>query len=93
MVDNRELQVVAENQDLQNTLIIAVEGQDRHIPYADLALTFSSSTDDILEVVRPMIQEGFGVDIKDGYSGWLYKVQKATNNQNIYIIPNSTAGN
>lgn len=85
------LHPVSENQELQNTLIIAVEGQDHHLPFADLGLSFGSSSEEILGAVRPLIREGFGVDIMDG-GEWLFKVQKAVNNRNMYIIPNSTAG-
>ena len=83
----------AENEEMvQNKLVIAINGMDQYMAYSQLGLSFESSSNEILEAVRPIVQEGFKVDIRDEYNNWLYKVTKTTNNQNIYIIPNSTAG-
>ena len=76
---------------IQNKIIIAVAGQDRHVDFADFGLTFESNDTEILESIGPMVHETFNVNIMDR-GQWLYKVRRALDNQNIYIIPNSTAG-
>jgi hypothetical protein len=76
---------------ITNKLIIAISGEDMIIDYSDYGLTFNSNEQELLEAVRPAIQERFNTDIRDS-SGWLYKTRKATESQNIYLIPNSTAG-
>jgi hypothetical protein len=40
-----------------------------------------------MERLTPIIQEEFNQDISD-----TFKIRKAVNSQNIYIIPNSVAG-
>jgi len=76
---------------LTNKLIIAISGEDMIVEYTDYGLTFDSSEQDLLEAVRPAIQERFNIDIKDSI-GWLYKTRKANESKNIYLIPNSVAG-
>lgn len=78
--------------EIQNKIVIAVAGEDLIVDYADYGLSFESTDHDVLEALRPAIQERFNVDIKDSYSGWLYKTRKANESKNIYLIPNSTAG-
>ena len=79
---------------LTNKIIIAVAGEDMIVDYADYGLTFNSTEKEFLEALRPAISERFNTDIYDasGISGWLYKVRKANDSRNIYLIPNSTAG-
>ena len=77
--------------DVTNKIIIAVAGEDMIVNYEDYGLSFNSSETDFLDAVRPTVQERFNVDIKDS-TGWLYKTRKATESQNVYLIPNSTAG-
>ena len=76
---------------IENKIIIAVAGRDRHVDYADYGLTFDSTDTEILNAVGPMVHEEFGVDLRDR-GEWVYKIHKTRNNQNVYIIPNSTAG-
>jgi hypothetical protein len=76
---------------VSNKIIIAVAGEDMIVDYDDYGLSFDSNEQQFLEAVRPAISERFNVDIKDS-SGWLYKTRKATESQNVYLIPNSTAG-
>jgi hypothetical protein len=68
-------------------LFVTIEGQDWQRSLEELNLTFDSSEQEIMDAIVPLIQEEFNTDIRD-----LYKIRKATNNQNIFIIPNSTAG-
>ncbi len=74
-----------------NTLFMVLEGQDYQVKLDRLGLSFDSSENEILTQIRPMIQEIYNVDIQRN-GNWLYKVRKATNSQNIHVIPNSTAG-
>ena len=79
--------------DIRNKIIVCVEGSDWITDYADYGLTFDSTENEILTRLSSAISERFSVDINDEESGWLYKTRKAVESQNIYVIPNSTAGN
>lgn len=87
-----ELTQISPEQNVTDKIIICIEGQDWIQDLGSTTVTFDSTETEILESVRSGIQEKFSVDIKDETSGWLYKVRKATDNRNIYILPNSTAG-
>lgn len=82
-----------ETQNVTDKIVICIEGEDQFWDYQDYNLTFDSSESDILTTLQPAIEEHFGVNIKDENNGWLYKTRKATESRNIYLIPNSTAGN
>jgi hypothetical protein len=82
-----------ESQIVENKLVICIEGQDQFWNYSDYRLSFDSTENEILSTLQPAIEEHFGVSIKDDFSGWLYKTRKAVDSKNIYLIPNSTAGN
>lgn len=84
-------EIIAPQSSVTNTLFVSVAGEDYQQSLETLGLTFESTESEILTVVRPIIQEQYNEDIKDG-RGWLFKVRKAVSNQNIYVIPNSTAG-
>ena len=75
-----------------NKLVICMEGKDTYWNYQDYNLNFDSLEETVLSTLQPAIEEHFGNSIKD-HTGWLYKTRKATESQNIYLIPNSTAGN
>ena len=87
-----ELTPLSTEQEVTDKIIICIEGQDWIQDIGSSPITFDSTETEILEAIRPGVQEKFDVDIKDDNSGWLYKVRKATDNRNIYILPNSTAG-
>ena len=72
-------------------LYTVLDGQDYQVALNTLGLTFDSTEAEILNAIRPIIQEVYNIDIMRNGS-WLYKVRKATNSQNIHVIPNSTAG-
>jgi len=80
-----------ENTSISNKLVIAISGEDMIVEYTDFGLTFESTEAELLNAVRPAIQERFNVDIRDS-NGWLYKTRKANESKNIYLIPNSVAG-
>jgi hypothetical protein len=93
--ETTNLSVVPENTDPTNKIVICVEnnGEDVYWNYEDFGLSFNSSEDQILRTLQGAIEETFNVSIRDSYSNqWLYKTRKAVNSQNIYLIPNSTAG-
>lgn len=71
----------------RNKVIVTVDGNDYTRDYTALGISFESSDSEIMSAIAPIIQEEYGVDIRN-----LYKIRKAVNSQNIHIIPNSTAG-
>lgn len=71
----------------QNKIFVTINGQDWQRDLSDIGLSFDSSESEIMNRIVPMIEEEFNQNIEN-----LYKIRKATNNQNIYVIPNSTAG-
>jgi len=79
-------------EDVKNKIIVCIGSSDWIIDYAEYNLSFDNSEEEILTRLSPAITERFSVNIKDDESGWLYKTRKAIESQNIYIIPNSTAG-
>lgn len=72
---------------VREKVFVTIEGQDWQRDLNELGLTFDSSEQEIMEVIVPLIEEEFDTNIRD-----LYKIRKATNNQNVFIIPNSVAG-
>lgn len=68
-------------------VIVTVEGNDFIKDLSDYGLSFESNDRDVIDALAPVIREEFGVDISD-----YYKVRKAVNNRNVYIIPSSVAG-
>ena len=72
-------------------IIVCISNQDWIADYSDFNLSFDDSEEVILERLQSGIEEKFQVSIKDR-SGWLYKIRKSVGSNNIYIIPNSTAG-
>ena len=72
---------------VHNKIFVTIDGRDWQKDLSELGLTFSSSEREIMECLTPIIQEEFNQDI----SG-TFKIRKAVNSQNIYIIPNSVAG-
>jgi len=73
--------------DIRNKIFVTIDGRDWQKDLSELGLTFDSSERDIMSRLTPLIQEEFNQDISD-----TYKIRKAINSQNIYVIPNSTAG-
>lgn len=71
----------------RNKLFVTIAGQDWQKDLEELSLTINSSEEEIMSIIVPIIQEEFNEDISD-----TYKIRKAINNENIFIIPNSTAG-
>jgi hypothetical protein len=77
--------------EVTDKIILSIAGEDEFLSYEQFGLSFNSSDEEVLTAIRPMIQEKYNVDLRDG-SSWLYKTRKAVSNRNIHIIPNSTAG-
>ena len=80
--------VVALNQ-TDGNLVIVVDGKEVSISLTQVGLTINSSETSILETAEGQLSE-MGQDVSDIHS--LYKVHKAFDTGNIYIIPNSVAG-
>jgi len=87
--ENLPAEIVPINPDstVENKIFVTIDGEDWQKDLDAIGLTFESSEQEIMERIVPMIREEYNEDITD-----LYKVRKATNTQNIYVIPNSTAG-
>lgn len=79
-----EAQVVG---DITGKVLVTVEGRDFTSDLHAVGLTIDSSDREIMAAMIPVVREAIGVDISDHY-----KVRKAVYSQNIYIVPNSTAG-
>jgi len=72
---------------VHNKIFVTIDGRDWQKDLTELGLTFDSSETEIMERLTPTIQEEFNQDISDSF-----KVRKAVNSQNIYVIPASVAG-
>ena len=70
-------------------IIVTLSSTEKSYDYADLGVTFDSSTEQILDAVQPMVLESEGVDIlEDG----LYTVKKVDESRNTYLFPKSPMG-
>lgn len=78
--------------EVTDKIIVSVAGEDEFLDFNQFGLTFDSSEAQILQAVRPLIQEKYSVDLMGTHGDWLYKTRKALTHRNIHIIPNSTAG-
>ena len=78
--------------EVTDKIIVCIDGEDWIKTYEEFEVTFDSSESEIMEAVRPAIQETFGVDIYDTDGISLYKLRKASTSRNIYVIPSSVAG-
>lgn len=81
---------------LTDSIIIFIKdqdnrGQDFQRKLEDLGLSFEASDEEILSTIQPLVLEAFNKDIEDA-GEWLFKVHRADDKNNIYIIPNSEAG-
>lgn len=79
-----EAQVVG---DITGKVLVTVEGRNFISDLHAVGLTIDSSDHEIMAAMIPVVREAIGVNISDRY-----KVRKAVDSQNIYIVPNSTAG-
>lgn len=71
----------------RDMIIVTVDGQDMHMPMSSYGITMDSDTSDVINAISPAVREQTGVDITS-----YYKVSKALNSGNIYVIPASVAG-
>ena len=79
--------VIDPSDTVRNKIFVTIDGQDWQEDLDALGLDFDSSEQELMERIAPIIQEEFGRDITEHY-----KVRKAVNSENVFIIPNSTAG-
>ena len=89
MTDNvpATIELINPSDEATNKVFVTIHGRDWQRSLEDVGLSFDSSDSEIMERIAPIVQEEFNEDITD-----LYKIRKATNSQNIFIIPNSVAG-
>jgi uncharacterized protein YxjI len=78
--------------EVRNEVVITLNGRDTRIPLDSLSLTIDSSDRDILNVVRPVIQNREHLDIQDDDGVYGYTVRKAINSNVIYVYPKPVAG-
>lgn len=81
------IQLIDPDQTTTNKIFVTINGQDWQKDLTSIGLTFDATEREIMDAVVPIIREEFNEDIRN-----LYKIRKAVNTQNIYILPNSTAG-
>lgn len=79
--------ITVEDDTVQNKIFITIEGEEVQLDQETVGISFDDSEEEIMDKVAPIVEESHNIDISD-----LYKVRKMTNSENIFIIPNSTAG-
>ena len=89
MTDTNNANVADE---IRNEIVITVNGRDIVIPAESLGVNVDSSERDILNAVRPIIQDREGLDIQDDTGVYGYTVRKAMNSRTAYIYPKPVAG-
>lgn len=91
VIDNMEL---SDNATLRNEVIVTLEGKDINIPMDSLQVSIDSSSNDILNAVKDIIQESEGntEGYEDAYGNYTYTVRKALNSNTIYVYPKPVAG-
>ncbi len=73
-------------------IIITLESEEKHYPYAEFDVTFDSTGDEILEAISPAILEEFGVNLQESQGEYIFTVKKVESSKNTYIFPKSPAG-
>lgn len=78
----------------RNEVIVTLDGKDISAPIESLGLTMESSTNDILDAVKGIIEEAEGTQdgYVDAYGNYTYTVRKAMNSSTIYVYPKPVAG-
>jgi len=76
-----------DSDEVTGKVFVTIGGRDYIKNYDDFGLTFDSTESEIISAISDAVREELGQDITS-----LYKVRKAENTKNIYIIPNSVAG-
>ena len=87
MNENNNFDSLNIDDNTKNKIFVTIEGEEFQKDYRELGIDFNSSESEIMNKIIPIINELYNVDITG-----LYKVRKTTTNENIFIIPNSTAG-
>jgi len=89
MTDTADVQV---NEEVRNEVVVTVGGRDIRIPLDSLSLTMDSSEREVLNAIRPTVQNRENVDIQDDTGVFSYSVRKALNSNTIYVYPKPVAG-
>ena len=76
---------------LTNSVIVTVGGQDQQFTLDQLGLTMESTNAQVLAAVQGIITE-MGQSLQDSDNDFVYQVVKATNSNNIYVVPKSDWG-
>lgn len=75
----------------RNEVVVTIDQRDIAIPLDSMSLTMDSSEREILDAVRPVVQQREGLDIYDT-SEYSFTVRKALNSNTIYVYPKAPAG-
>jgi len=73
-------------------IIITLESDEKHYPFADFDISFDSTPEEILDAISPAILEEFGINLKEDQGDYIYTVKKVESSGNVYIFPKSPAG-
>lgn len=73
-------------------IIVTLESDEKHYPYADYGVTFDNTSEEILDAISPAVLEEFGVNLKEDQGEYLFTVKKIESSQNTYVYPKSPAG-
>ena len=76
---------------LRNSVIVTVNQQDQQFTLEQLGLTMESTNQEVLNAVQGIITE-MGQSLQDDDRDFVYQVVKATNSNNIYVVPKSDWG-
>ncbi len=87
MVNTLHVMPLDQMQNVTGKVIVTMQGNDFIGDLDFFGLTMATPERDVINRMSPVIEEQFGVLIRGAY-----KVRKALNSANIYIIPNSVAG-
>ncbi len=73
-------------------ITVTLESEERKYPYDTLGVGYSSSDQEIIDALDPMLEEDVGMHIADEFSRGNWTLKRVDSSQNIYVFPKSTAG-
>lgn len=73
-------------------IVITLESTDKKYQYADYALSYNSTDEEVIDALQSTLLEEEGFNLKSEYEEGNWTIKRADNSQSIYIFPKSTAG-
>lgn len=86
---------MVENIDMENAsheVVITLDGRDVRIPMDNIGISIESTEREIIDAVRPVVQEEHQIDIDDENGRVSFTVRKAINSDTIYVYPKPVMG-